>query len=74
MYAVNDPKKYPSRPLTQESEINDSDDNPNSTMDDTDRARLDALFGALAQQSNNLPPTKPGRPQSASEKPTEQES
>ena len=66
-YAVNDPKHYPARPVTQDAKDEAQDD---GEMSDTDRARLDAMFGALAIKSNKLPEP----PQNGSEKPTTQKS
>lgn len=69
MYAVNDPKHYPDHPLTQQQETTETTE---TEMDDADRARLDAMFGALAQKSNNLPTPEPKQPQDGPEKPTAQ--
>lgn len=72
MYAINDPKHYPDKPILQdEQSATDEDENPDE-MTDADRARLDALFGALAAKSNKLPSPTPEPPQNGSEKPTEQ--
>lgn len=68
MYAVNDPKHYPDRPVTQENEPEETTD----AMDATDRARLDALFSGLAAKSKELPPAKPEAQQNGPEKPTAQ--
>ena len=70
MYAVNDPKKYPDKPLTQEDvEIDDGQE-----MGDSDRARLDAMFGSLAAQSKTMPTPNSDMPQNGSEKPKTQKS
>lgn len=71
MYAVNDPKKYPDKPITQEPTEDTTTDDAEE-MTDADRARLDAMFGALAAKSNKLPSPTPEPPQNGSEKPTEQ--
>lgn len=73
MYAVNDPKKYPEHPILQDSKQPTTDTTDDSDiMTDADRARLDALFGALAAKSNKLPSSTPKPPQNGSEKPTTQ--
>ena len=69
MYAVNAPKKYPDKPLMQDLK---TDDKSADNMDDTDRARLDALFGAMAQQSDKLPNLEPESPENGPGKATKQ--
>lgn len=66
MYAVNDPKHYPDRPVTHDDAEAEEDDN----ADGTDRTRLDALFNALAAQSGKLTNTEPRPAQNGPEKPT----
>ena len=55
MLAVNDPKKYPSKPVSDDrSDENEEDD---SQMTEADQAKLNALLGAFASKANTLPAT-----------------
>lgn len=55
MLAVNDPKKYPSKPVSDDrSDENEEDD---SQMTEADQAKLNALLGAFAQKAKKLPAT-----------------
>lgn len=55
MLAVNDPRKYPSKPVSDDrSDENEEDD---SQMTEADQAKLNALLGAFAQKAKKLPAT-----------------
>lgn len=49
MLAVNAPKKYPKRPVSQEAS------NDGEQMSEDDEAKINALMGAFAQKTNQLP-------------------
>jgi hypothetical protein len=55
MLAVNNPKKYPSKPVSATYTAPDEDEDSSEQMTDEDRARLDAIMGAFAQRANSLP-------------------
>ena len=55
MLAVNDPKKYPSKPVSDDR--SDETEEDDSQMTEADQAKLNALLGAFAQKAKKLPAT-----------------
>lgn len=52
--AVNNPKKYPKHPLSQDSDL-EEDQNDGNQMTAEDEAKINAMMGAFAKKANKLP-------------------